>query len=311
MPTKQFIETTSNIYHKYEAKKYDERHFIIQLSIPYWNKILTELSTIFANKNQLKVLDFGCGTGFATERVVSSSFKNKCSNIVCYDLSPDMVEECKLKFKGEKNIEYLSNIEGFEELKNKNGKFDIIICNALVHHILDIEFIFKVLTDSLNPDGIVVIGHEPNNGFYTNKNLYFVTSIFRIYKKIKGRIVRFFNSTNSDDISNDISTLTYNELLEKNLIPSSFPKHIIQKLVDIHVPSSSYKIQPWGELGFSKTFFEKVTNNKLQLVKQLSYNHIKDQQAYKSFFWKRVSSILEKLYPNDGADAIFILKHSK
>jgi 2-polyprenyl-3-methyl-5-hydroxy-6-metoxy-1,4-benzoquinol methylase len=308
MQVQEFISITSNIYHKYESRIYDERHLSIQLGKPSWNKAIRELNSQFTNQTALNVLDFGCGTGFATEQIINSEFKFKCGHFTCYDLSPDMVKECRTKFGNEKNFSFLSNQEGLQRLIDEKGKFDIIMCNAVMHHILEIEMIFPILISLLNPNGIIIIGHDPNNRFYNNKILTSVTGIYRFLKRLNMGIKSKFNLEERTNPEKDVALLTYNELLHLNLIDKSFNIKLITKLIDIHVPISSFKKQPWGEIGFSDFFFEKASSNKLQLFKQFSYNHIKDENAYRSSFWSFVSSIISKIFPDDGSDAIFLLK---
>ena len=273
-----FVKITSNIYHKFESNRYDTSHFSIELSIPHWQKVLNNLDVFKGEK--LNVLDFGCGTGFVTDQIIKSTFFNKELEITCYDLSPDMVEVCKKKFSKFQNINYLSNVQGFETLKNKIGKFDVIICNALIHHILDHKELFKIFDESLMENGVLIIGHEPNKNFYKNTFLQKVSSLFRVIKKITNKIKK--GSMHKKPVQQDLCLMTYNELLDKKIIKANFPKHLIQKLIDIHVPMSTLSIQPWGELGFDADFFKRESENKFIIEKQISYNHIKDQQAYKS-----------------------------
>jgi 2-polyprenyl-3-methyl-5-hydroxy-6-metoxy-1,4-benzoquinol methylase len=308
VPVQEFISTTSNIYHKYESSIYDARHLSIQLAIPSWKNAINELKTQFANVDAVNVLDFGCGTGFATEQILNSTFKAKCGHLTCYDLSPDMVNECRTKFGKEENISFLSNQEGLQSLIDEKGKFDIIMCNAVMHHILEIEVIFPIFLNLLNPNGIILIGHEPNNRFYQNKTLTGVTKTYRLIKKIDKKIKRKLKVLSQPDPDKDMCTRTYAELLRLKLIEESFPMLMIPKLIDIHVPIGSFQNQPWGEMGFSSAFFEKASSNKLQLFKQFSYNHIKDENAYGRKFWRFVSKMLAKIYPKDGSDAIFMLK---
>lgn len=303
---KEFVEITSNIYHKLESEIYDICHYSIELSIPHWQKILNNLETY--GKKDLNILDFGCGTGFVTNQIIKSSFFNEEINITCYDLSPDMIQVCKNKFSKCGRINYLSDKEGFEILKSKIGKFDIIMCNSLLHHILDHKELFRTFDDSLVDNGIVIIGHEPNKNFYRNIILQKVSFLFRIQKKIVNKIKKVYH--NNNNASTDLSLLTYKELLNKKLIDTNFPKNLIQKLIDIHVPMNTFDKQPWGELGFDVEFFKRATKNKFIVQEQVSYNHIKDQQAYKFFLWRNVSKVLEKIFPNDGADVIFVLKKS-
>lgn len=308
VPVGDFVEITSNIYHKYEAKDYDNFHFGIKLSEPYWERTLLRVQNLVQEKDSLKLLDFGCGTGFATEQILKSRLKNKCSQITCYDLSQDMVAECKKKFGAFSEINFLSDREGFEELKKNNGNFDVIICNALIHHILDHETLFELFDDSLTKDGILIIGHEPNRSFYQNIILQGVSKVYRLYKKGSNKITRKLLLKNSLPKSFDLCDLTYKHLLKEGYISKTFPKQIIQKFVDIHVPMSTLKKQPWGELGFNKDFFQQVSKGKLQVIEHFSYNHIKDQQAYKSKVWIFISKGLQFLFPKDGADVIFMIQ---
>lgn len=300
----EFVKIASNIYHKYESESYDSHHFGIDLCIPHWQKVLNTLK--FSDKKELNVLDFGCGTGFVTNQIINSNFYSKEMKITCYDLSPDMVQVCENKFSKIENINYLSDRKGFEVLKNEIGKFDVIMCNALLHHVLDHKELFKIFDDSLVTNGVLIIGHEPNKGFYKNAVLQKVSSAFRLTKKINNRIKKL--SSGDKPISKDIRLMTYQELLDKNIIQANFPIHFLQKFIDIHVPICTLVKQPWGELGFDAEFFNREAENKFIIKKQISYNHIKDQLAYKSALWSTISKGLEKLYPKDGADVIFVLK---
>jgi 2-polyprenyl-3-methyl-5-hydroxy-6-metoxy-1,4-benzoquinol methylase len=308
LPVHDFVATTSNIYHGYESEYYDSLHYSIELSKPFWNDTLDDLVNVLSNSQNLKVLDFGCGTGFATAQVLQSELKNKCEKIICYDLSPDMVKVCANKFKNVHNITYLSDQEGFENLKKSTEKIDVILCNALVHHVLDHKELFGMFDELLSENGVLIIGHEPNKNFYQNKFLQTISTIYRFNKKCKNKITRLFQSKKDKKNGKDISLLTYNKLLENGYIQQQFPKYMIQKLVDIHVPMSTLATQPWGELGFDQNFFSTISANRFEVVKQRSYNHIKDQEAYKSVFWRSISRIIEKIYPKDGADSIFVLK---
>jgi 2-polyprenyl-3-methyl-5-hydroxy-6-metoxy-1,4-benzoquinol methylase len=311
IPVQEFISITSNIYHKYESSSYDAKHLSIQLAVPSWKMVVKELNDRFLNVRTANVLDFGCGTGFATEQLLNSTFKEKCNHLTCYDLSPDMVKECQTKLGTEINISFLSNQEGLQLLIDEKGKFDLIMCNAVMHHILEIEEIFTILLSLLSPNGIILIGHDPNNRFYQNRLLTFFTNFFRVHKRINKGIKRKLKLEEKPLPGKDLSLLTYKELLRLKLINESFDIKMIPKLIDIHVPISSFTNQPWGEMGFSSKFFEQASSDKLQLFKQFSYNHIKDEHAYQSKFWRFVSILLAKIYPKDGSDAIFLLKHKK
>ena len=106
----EFVSVTSNIYHGYEAENYDERHFSIEYSTKYWSKVTDYMDGYFAEKRGLAVLDFGCGTGFATDQIIHSELNSKIGMLSCYDLSEAMIAVCKSKFIGDNRITYFINI---------------------------------------------------------------------------------------------------------------------------------------------------------------------------------------------------------
>lgn len=306
--TEDFIAIVSNIYHDFESKTYDEKHTSIKHGEKYWKQTTDFVSEYFKNKNNLSFLDFGCGTGFASEQVTNNkNLENKISKIYCYDLSESMVEECKKKFSNNMKFNFYANKSGFAELVKDNATYDIVTCNALLHHILEPDKLLFQFSEVLKKDGILIIGHEPNKAFYKNKALQLVTNTYRYYKKGLNKIGKIIKKTGSES-SQDLTTLTYSKLVSQNQITKDFPKQIIPKLVDIHVPMGNLKKQPWGELGFDADFVVKNTHHSFVLLKQISYNHIKDQNAYNSLFWRSISRVLESVYPTNGADTILIFK---
>lgn len=306
LPVEAFVSVTSNIYHGFEARNYDERHFSIEYSKKYWTKVTDYISKQFAGR-QVAVLDFGCGTGFATERLIESKLNPNISRISCYDLSEAMVAICKEKFDGDDRLSFFADEPGRQQLLATRQKFDIIVCNALMHHILEPEAVFKMIDEMLNSDGIFVMGHEPNKNFYRNAVLQSVSKVFRIYKRVYKRL---FLRNKKSGPSADIAVLTHQELLRQGIVPADFPAKIIPKFVDIHVPLSNYAEQPWGEQGFDLNYVNQFLHNHFKLITQITYSHIKDQEAYRSVIWRNLAGLLSGFYPKDGADSIFVFKKS-
>ena len=100
-----------------EKRKYD------------WKPVVTFLESN-ENKEKLKLLDLGCGTARHLELAEKLGFANK--NLIGCDFSSGQLEIVKKKgFKTK-----LSNLEN---LDFKSEEFDIIICIAAHHHLLEKE----------------------------------------------------------------------------------------------------------------------------------------------------------------------------
>lgn len=97
---------------------------------------------------QIKILDFACGTGYISRKIIEQNIPCK---ITAVDISDKMLEQCAdLSSKGVK----LVNMDGMDYLNTTKEKYDVIFCGwALPYfqHKLLLEK-FKTL---LNEDGII------------------------------------------------------------------------------------------------------------------------------------------------------------
>lgn len=302
-----FVSVTSNIYHQFEARQYDERHLSIADSGSHWTRVTQVIAKRFRNADNLTVLDFGCGTGFASQQLLQSSLNSSITKINCYDLSAEMIQVCREKFAKDDRFIFYADHAGLQQMLATGVKCDIIVCNALMHHVLDTASVLGLIAKLLKPEGIFVMGHEPNKNFYCNGILQSVSKVFRLYKRAVRKITK---GAGPSGISTNIAHATHAELARQKMIPDHFPASIIPKFVDIHVPMSNYTKQPWGELGFDADFVRNQLGHEFRLVDQITYSHIKDQQADRDFLWKRVAGVLATVFPADGADAIFVFQKS-
>lgn len=79
------------------------------------------------DKQSLRILDYGCGSG----RLLHLLKKNNIdtSQYMGFDTSLDMIEECLNKFKNENILGFTDNIKDIEK-----DNFDIIICIDVLQH---------------------------------------------------------------------------------------------------------------------------------------------------------------------------------
>jgi demethylmenaquinone methyltransferase/2-methoxy-6-polyprenyl-1,4-benzoquinol methylase len=111
-------------------------------------KKIIELSSI---KNNTKILDVGTGTGI----LISYLLQKSPSKITAIDISENMVEVAKEKYKDER-VEFI--IKDVMEFNEKG--FDYIFIYSAYPHFNDKEALFKHLLDRLNNRGKIVIAHS-------------------------------------------------------------------------------------------------------------------------------------------------------
>lgn len=110
----------------------------------------------YINQND-QVLDFGCGSGAFTYKIS----KLTKGNVIGVDLSEEFIKSCKKFFKNKKNsnLNFITN--NSQKLNFKNESFDIILMVDVIHHLENIQKIFKELNRVLKPRGRIII-YEPN-----------------------------------------------------------------------------------------------------------------------------------------------------
>jgi len=128
--------------------------------IGFTDIIFKEMLKKLGDINQKNVLEFGCGDGWLTRLLAS-----KGANIWSFDISNEAVNQNKAMIKQMK-LEHRVQIDQMaaEELKYDSDMFDIILGNAILHH-LEIEKSLKEMRRVLKKGGRAIflepLGHNP------------------------------------------------------------------------------------------------------------------------------------------------------
>lgn len=105
-------------------------------------------------KNNLRALDYGCGTGMFCSKLKSLGF-----DIVGIDISPKMISVAK---KHNKIRFFIGDYEQTSALSKKEGKFDLITAVMVLQFVPDIKECAKNFSDSLTKNGyIIFVVHNP------------------------------------------------------------------------------------------------------------------------------------------------------
>lgn len=134
------------------AKEYDSaRKQLIPCFDEFYGIALDVLP--FQEKESIKVLDLGAGTGLFSY-LVSQRYP-KAEFVLC-DLSEAMLEEAKGRFSSfESKVEYVAKDYSAEPI---DGKYDLIISALSIHHLTDLEkqALFNKVFVSLNENGMFI-----------------------------------------------------------------------------------------------------------------------------------------------------------
>ena len=113
--------------------------------------LYSDFLNILENETKTKqVLDFGCGTGNFTEKVINFNPKK----IVAVDISEEAIKKAKNNPRlNRKNIEY--RVENCEDLSLNSDSFDIAYGSGILHH-LNLNKSLSELKRILKKDGKIV-----------------------------------------------------------------------------------------------------------------------------------------------------------
>lgn len=113
----------------------------------YSSKAFASLAEVVdLNDGRRHVLDFGCGTGLLTEKL-----SPLCSEIVCIDISPKMIEVLEGKKLG--NVETMSGDICNLHDEKLNEKFDLVVASSVCAFVPDYEKVMHKLYSCLGNGG--------------------------------------------------------------------------------------------------------------------------------------------------------------
>ncbi len=117
----------------------------------YNNKTAEEIIKNLDLKENLKILDAGCGTGILIEKLLKL---NPNVIVLGVDISKEMLIRAKQRLIGYKNVKLLK--KDIENLKLRE-KFDLIISNSSIHYLDNLDKVIINFKSLLNENGELIL----------------------------------------------------------------------------------------------------------------------------------------------------------
>ena len=146
------------LYHDWEAGSYDEKW-----SISYDQRCIDYATGRFdlvagdSGWPYEHALEVGCGTGFFLLNLMQGGVAARGS---VTDLSPGMVQVALRNAAG-LGLDVDGRVADAERLPYDDGTFDLVVGHAVLHHIPDLDAMFRELLRVLKPGGRFVFAGEP------------------------------------------------------------------------------------------------------------------------------------------------------
>ncbi|HLA86199.1 MAG TPA: class I SAM-dependent methyltransferase [Thermoguttaceae bacterium] len=301
VPVGDLVEQLNRLYHAREAVVYDSRHPEIHDELgPVWSHML-EVGLPEKQGRRLRVLDFGCGTGFEAGMILRSDVAGRVGELVCYDLSPEMLDVCRRNL-GECSlpVEFVSDRAA---LLASREPFDVLVTNALLHHLTDPLATIAELTPVLADDAVWLAGHEPSSRFFKNEQCWHTLEEYERSRKYQkyvtpGKYVDAIRRVFKPDA--DPAEGTSRAALQSGLVKKKLPRTVVHQAVDCQVLTSPEDATAGHGLDFAE--MEKDLAGQWNLVWKKSYNFMGPfLQRDLPEKWRQSSRQLQECFPDDGA----------
>jgi 2-polyprenyl-3-methyl-5-hydroxy-6-metoxy-1,4-benzoquinol methylase len=151
------------VAHREECVVYDFIHREI------WNKseqmrLLRVLKRVvqLIDNCRFSALDFGAGTGNVTKKLLGLGFK-----VNAVDISPEMCRFLLVHNKDDAATGKLTVFNVNVDVANTSGKYDLVTCYSVLHHLPDCIRTLKVLSGLTKKGGVLYVDHEVSPRFHT------------------------------------------------------------------------------------------------------------------------------------------------
>jgi ubiquinone/menaquinone biosynthesis C-methylase UbiE len=164
--------------HRLEAQYYELLHPEV-FSKQEQKRINNKLKTIdrLVMDNQKSALDVGAGTGNLTGKLLQMGYK-----VTAIDISPEMCAILRRKYEAYMKNSKLTVINSpIENLTHDAGKFDLITCYSVLHHLPNYIAALSNLSVFLKKGGVIYIDHEASPFYWkteSNRLASFIKSIY-------------------------------------------------------------------------------------------------------------------------------------
>jgi len=175
---RRLVLRVNELFHDLEGEAYDTVHpEIFQNEVDRWDRVLA--AKFPRHEGPTTLLDIGTGTGFVGDRLLPHLREG--DTLVCADISAQMLQLTVPRLEKVKKglVVKPLKMDG-EELALPDNSVDMVMMNSVLHHVPDTTKFLTEITRVLRPNGLLIIGHEPNNRFFQS----FLLTQFRVFQQM-------------------------------------------------------------------------------------------------------------------------------
>ena len=305
LPMPQLVAEVNKLHHEREAAIYERTHpEIFEQLPPLWREMIAVCQPFVGGREgRLRILNFGCGTGFEARQCLEAFGAARIGRLVCYDPSPHMIEQCRRSLGGSGVlIEYAGDAPALD------GEFDLLITNSVLHHMVDPLGEIAGLMPLLAPGAVWLSGHEPSTRYLANPEC---RALLRRYeasyrwlrlldaRRYARRALRFARVA---ELPEDYAG---RRAFENALFERRPPSRLVSRLVDFHVVLD--ESESGAARGLDFVALEATLRGQWELVWRRTYAFLGPHYAATlPPRWRDEAGRLAAKYQDDGANCCLV-----
>jgi SAM-dependent methyltransferase len=310
MPPQDFIYVVSNAYHEVEAQRHAiDMHAYFRSSGGYRALKQALMAAKESFDQPVSILNIGCGAGYDLEVLREVFSPADVRKIVCCDISVDMQTIARKQARG-----YPCRfVLGHAEEALVYGSYDLVITNAMIHHVADLEAFFGVLERNVRPGGGFVMGHEPNARYWRNPECMAVLNKLRAARRRRRNTSKLLKPSRYFYKLAQVLGVAGEETLETRInrilrehagFTGDLTLQEIHRLVDVHVPNGADEEFKIGLDGFDWEELQRGLLSSFQLAWVESSGYMGETCSPSALprRWREINDRLAAKYPLDGSN---------
>jgi ubiquinone/menaquinone biosynthesis C-methylase UbiE len=148
----------------YDAVHFDIFNFVEQHRL---RRTLALASSMVASRSRL-ALDFGCGTGNVTSKLLSLGWE-----VMAVDTSKTMLTILNHKLRSACNSgQLVVRHLGTKRINLASGSVGLITCYSVLHHLYDYMSTLGEFSRVLDEGGVLYVDHEHSDGFWNSQDRF-------------------------------------------------------------------------------------------------------------------------------------------
>jgi ubiquinone/menaquinone biosynthesis C-methylase UbiE len=265
-----FVREVNKAFYETEAEAYDARHpEVLHGARDFWERKLVPciMGGAVSGKGR-RILDLGCGTGMVGDVLLGSL--GAADMLVCCDLSAAMLACARCKLAGRSKARVRFAVTDAVRGPFRSASFDVITCNALLHHLGDYAALCAEADRLLCNGGYLVVAQEPNRAFFQSPAVRIVAFVYKLMglgksinsnmrEKINRNLRQGTTAVRNMSAAEILRTVEYNSPVEQSRLGVSAEKGFVpEELARTHFPQYNIILLETYTTAFVRPVFERI-----------------------------------------------------